>query len=125
MKKTTNPRQNPEADRIPRARALLIAAAEGVKHLKREANYALRRFFSLTEMMARLRRLTVSPEPEAAGTAALYAATLCRETMALLHYIDSRSRRTEGACVAPRVRPKPGAAPKVGGATEGSAAVGR
>jgi hypothetical protein len=121
MTRTTNQRQNPEADRIPRARALLIAAAEGVKQLRSEANVAMRRFFALTGMLARLRQLTASAEPEAAGAAALYAATLCRETMALLHYIDSRGRRGGEMRVAPRVRQKPGAAPK-NGAADGTAA---
>src|SRR6516162_9010537 len=108
MTRTTNQRQNPEADHIPRARALLIAAAEGVKQLRSEANLAVRRFFALTGMLARLRQLTASTEPEAAGAAALYAATLCRETMALLHFIDSRGRRMGETRVAPRVRQKPG-----------------
>jgi hypothetical protein len=121
MRTTTGRRQNPEANRIPRARALLIAAAEGVKKLKNEANHAVRRFFALTGMLARLRQLTASPDPEADGAAALYAATLCRETMALLHFIESRGRRMAEMRVTPQVRSKPSAAPKAGGAAEGSA----
>jgi hypothetical protein len=87
-------RRTPETDRVVQARALLAAAADGVKRLENAANQALYRFFALTGMMARLEELAVSPAPDAADAAALDAAMVCRETKLLLRYIDAHRKAT-------------------------------
>jgi hypothetical protein len=89
--------RTPETDRVVQARALLAAAAEGVKRLESAANQALYRFFSLTGMMARIETLAGSPAPDAADAAALDAALVCRETKVLLHYIDAHGTGTAAA----------------------------
>jgi hypothetical protein len=97
-----------ETDRVEQARALLAAAADGVKRLENASSEALCRFVALTGIMARLETLAVSPEPDAADAAALDAATVCRETTALLRYIDGQGTTVaapslDAAPVRPRV----------------------
>jgi hypothetical protein len=121
MRGTTEHRQNPEVDHLARAHSLLATAAEGVKNLKRESNEAIRRYFALMGMLARLRQLTASPKPEAGGEAALYAAALCREALALLQDMDSRGRRGPDVRPVARVRQKPSASAKAGSGADGSA----
>jgi hypothetical protein len=112
----------PETDRVVQARALLVAAAEGVKRLENAASQALCRFVALTGMMARLETLTGSPEPEAADAAALDAATVCRETKILLRYIDAHDKGTStaaGLTTLPAKLYTGGAAPSPNGRARG------
>jgi hypothetical protein len=117
MSMTMEHRQIPEADHVARARSLLAAAGEGVNQLKSACNEALHRYFTLTGMLVRLKQLTASPEPEAAGEAAIYAAALCREALALLRDLHSRGRRRADVRLVPRERKKPSASAKAGSAT--------
>ena len=81
---------NPDADCVARARALLAAAAIGVERLESAANLAFFRVAALTEMLARLEGLGGSGEPEASEAATLDAPTVCREAKVLLRYVSSR-----------------------------------
>jgi hypothetical protein len=92
-------RCNAEADRVVQARALLAAAAKGVKQLEGTANQAFCRLAALMGMLARLEELTGSSQPDAAEAAALDAATVCREAKALLRVLNAHGTRGAGVRV--------------------------
>jgi hypothetical protein len=85
-----NYQQAPKADGVAQARNLLEGAAQEVDRLEIVASQAFRRLTTLTGMLARLERLAVSRQPEAVESAALDAATVCREAEILLRYLNSR-----------------------------------
>jgi hypothetical protein len=104
-------RLNPDADGVTQARALLSAAAKGVERLETTASHAFCRLSALKGLLTRLEDLSESREPDAAEAAALYAATVCRETKALLHFIDSHSNGLPTPPFRPPHRRMPRAAP--------------
>jgi hypothetical protein len=83
-------RNNPDADYVARARALIAKAAKGVERLEDVASQAFCRLAALTGMLARLEELARSRDPEAVEAAVLDAATVRREAEVLLRYLDSR-----------------------------------
>ena len=90
--------QNNQEDAcVARARALLASAAIGVERLESAANQAFCRLAALTGVLARLERLSGSPDPEAGEAAAMDAATLCREATLLLRDMCSRPWPLGGA----------------------------
>ena len=88
-----------EADCAAEARILLSAAARGVNQLESAASQAFCRLAALRGMLARLKRLAVSGEPDAAEAAALDAATVCREARALLRALTAHGTRGAGVTV--------------------------
>jgi hypothetical protein len=80
---------NPDVNRVAQARTLVGRAAKGVELMEEVVSQAFSRLAALRGMLARMEELTGSRDHEGLEAAALYAATVCRESMVLLHYLDS------------------------------------
>ncbi|HMF12827.1 MAG TPA: hypothetical protein VKE94_10990 [Gemmataceae bacterium] len=103
-------RHDPDADYVVRARTWIARAAKGVEALEEVAGQAFCRLTALTGMLARLEELARSRDPEAVEAAMLDAATVRREAMVLLCYLDSHQWNPARAAANGRNRARPRAA---------------
>ena len=96
-------RHNPEADRVP----LIARESEGAEQLENAAGQAFCRLTALAGMLARLKELARSRDPEAAEVVPPDPATVGRDAEILLRYFDSRPWGSVGVAANGTKRERP------------------